>query len=176
MKFSSVSFKESEFAFHFNRLMKLSQLRLFNPLFKYMSFLKSEKQIKESAAFIVKKQTKQQNNTFLFWGTLFFLFFSEWTGLWRNQAGKLLFDVVLYVMLKCVYCIQGVFLVVAVLLYSLYYFVVFNCIKTVVVLWYSTGLWRVLFIWLYFCCIPCIIVFLQGCFVHCCYFVMFQLY
>jgi hypothetical protein len=76
MKFSSVSFKESEFAFHFNRLMQLSQLRLFNPLFKYMSFLKSEKQIKESAAFIVKNKQITKLHFFVLRNIVFF-FFSE---------------------------------------------------------------------------------------------------
>ncbi len=52
MKFCSVSLEESDFAFHFNRLMVLTMGRVLNPLYRWMPFLPSERKIRESAAFL----------------------------------------------------------------------------------------------------------------------------
>jgi hypothetical protein len=52
LKICDVSFKETEFAFHFNRLLVNLNTRTTNPFFKWMPFLKSEVEIRESANFL----------------------------------------------------------------------------------------------------------------------------
>lgn len=54
MKFSSVSFEESEFGFHFNRLQALCFNRALNPLYRFLPFLPSEQKIRASKAFLDK--------------------------------------------------------------------------------------------------------------------------
>jgi hypothetical protein len=49
-----VSFVESEFAFHFNRLLQALNSRFSNPLYEITPFTTAEKNVRESAAFLDK--------------------------------------------------------------------------------------------------------------------------
>ena len=82
LKICDVSFKESEFAFHFNRLLATVNSRFTNPLFKLMPWCQSERQLRESSQYLDKlaydaiAQARKRDDTHpqVFTNKIFFFF------------------------------------------------------------------------------------------------------